>query len=693
MIKLKLGVDVGGTFTDVVGISEKGEVYFSKTPSTPQDQSVGVLNGIQSLLKQLNVSADCVTGVAHGTTVATNTLLERNGAVTALITTEGFRDVLHIGRQSRPELYDLHARKPEPLIPRYLRREAKERSLYDGTVLVQLNVEDLKETVHKLMSEGVESIAICFLHAYANPENERRALAAIREVAPDFPVSVSSEILPEFREFERMNTTVLNAYVQPRMQHYVSQLRGRLDENGIHAPLTIMQSSGGMMTDQVAASRSVNTLLSGPAGGALAAEFLAKITPYHNIITGDLGGTSFDVAVVHNSAVGITSEGVIESFPVKFPHIDITTIGAGGGSIAWLDAGGALRVGPRSAGAVPGPVCYCKGGTEPAVTDAHAVLGRVGEKLLGGKMKLDISAARAAIKERLASKLDMTVEEVAEGILRVANANMVRAIRVMTVEKGIDPRKFVLMPYGGAGALHAVDLARALEIPTVVIPVAPGNFSAFGLLVAPIRYDEVATYHHHQKDVDFKRMETIFQTLEKTARKEMARDGVSEDEVVFQRKTDIRYFGQAYELTVRIPNKMVDTAVWQQLVEDFSNLHEQSYGFRKDNDPVELVSLRLSVVGKTDHTDLYARGTPGDGHAEPVQTRSVYFSGKWMQAGIYNRDLLQVGDQFTGPAVIEEHGATSVIGPGDCVIVDERQNLVVDIAGNAAYRTAVDTAE
>ena len=284
MLKLKLGVDVGGTFTDVVGISEDGRVYYAKTPSTPQDQSIGVLNGIRNLLEQLELSADCVTGVAHGTTVATNTLLERNGAVTALITTEGFRDVLHIGRQSRPELYDLHARKPEPLIPRYLRREAKERTLYDGSILIQLDMNELKNTVKELISEGVESIAICFLHAYANPENERCALAAIQEVAPGFPVSVSSEILPEFREFERMNTTVLNAYVQPRMQHYVSQLRGRLNENGVTAPLTIMQSSGGMMTDQVAASRSVNTLLSGPAGGALAAEFLAKITPYHNII-------------------------------------------------------------------------------------------------------------------------------------------------------------------------------------------------------------------------------------------------------------------------------------------------------------------------------------------------------------------------------------------------------------------------
>lgn len=488
MAKLKLGVDVGGTFTDVVGINEDGKVYFAKTPSTPEDQSIGVLNGIRALLEELGVAPDCVTGVAHGTTVATNTLLERNGAVTALITTKGFRDVLDIGRQSRPELYDLHARKPASLIPRYLRREADERMDYTGTVLVQLDMEELKKTIHELMEEGAESIAICFLHSYANDENEKKALEVIREIAPDFPVSVSSEILPEFREFERMNTTVMNAYVQPRMQKYVSQLRRRLDENGINSPLTIMQSSGGMMTDQIAAQKSVNTLLSGPAGGVLAAEFLSKITDYHNIITGDLGGTSFDVGIVQNGSIGITGEGVIEGFPVKFPHIDITTIGAGGGSIAWLDAGGALRVGPRSAGAVPGPVCYSKGGTEPTVTDAHAVLGRVGEKLLGGKMHLDVAAARKAIEEKLAVKLNMTVEEVAEGILRVANSNMVRAIRVMTVERGIDPRKFVLLPYGGAGALHAVELARTLDIGTVVIPIAPGNFSAFGLLVAPIRY-------------------------------------------------------------------------------------------------------------------------------------------------------------------------------------------------------------
>ena len=684
---MKLGVDVGGTFTDVVGISEEGKVYFAKTPSTPQDQSVGVMNGIRMLLDELGVQAGCVSAVAHGTTVATNTLLERNGAVTALITTEGFRDVLQIGRQSRPELYDLHARKPDPLIPRYLRREASERTDHTGMILVNLDTEALKTTVRELMEEGAQSIAICFLHSYANKENEIAALNIVKELDPDFPVSVSSEILPEFREFERMNTTVLNAYVQPRMRKYISQLRGRLDENGIDAPLTIMQSSGGMMTDQVAASRSVNTLLSGPAGGVLAAEFLTKITPYQNIITGDLGGTSFDVGVVQDGRIGITGEGVIEGFPVKFPHIDITTIGAGGGSIAWLDAGGALRVGPRSAGAVPGPVCYMKGGTEPAVTDAHAVLGRVGGQLLGGKMRLDVEAARKAMKEKLADRLGMTVEEVAEGILRVANANMVRAIRVMTVEKGIDPRKFVLLPYGGAGALHAADLARSLNIRTVVIPIAPGNFSAFGLLVAPIRYDEVCTYHKHERDVSFEKMEELFEELEEAARKEMHRDGVSEEEVGFERKVDIRYFGQAYELTIEMQGNRVDQAAWDRLAADFSAAHEQSYGFSK-NDPLELVNLRVSVVGKTDQTNLYAKGERGDRNVEPDEVRKVYFSGKWMDTGVYKRDGLRAGDWFMGPAIIEETGATSVAGPGDRVTVDDRLNLIIEVAAYAADKAA-----
>lgn len=689
MFKIKIGVDVGGTFTDTVAIDEAGEVFFAKLPSTPEDQSIGVVNGLMRVLKDLHQTPDCVTAVAHGTTVATNTLLERNGAVTALITTEGFRDVLYIGRQSRDQLYDLHALRTEPLVPRYLRREAGERTLYTGEVLVQLDEDGLRETVRDLVSQGAQSVAVCFLHSYVNSENERRALQVIRETAPDLPVSVSSEILPEFREFERMNTTVMNAYVQPRMQKYISHLLKQIRSIGVDAPMTIMQSSGGMMTDAVAASRSVNTLLSGPAGGVLAAEFLAKITDYKNLITGDLGGTSFDVSVITNGKAGITNGGNVGGFDIKFPHIDITTIGAGGGSVAWLDAGGALRVGPRSAGAVPGPVCYSKGGTEPTVTDAHVVLGRVGSELLSGEMRLDVEGARTAIREKLAGPLNMTVEEVAEGILKVANANMVRAIRVMTVEKGIDPRKYAILPYGGAGSMHATELARVLEVPRVIVPVAPGNFSAFGLLVAPLRYDQACSYHVHEREADPETMEDRFLALEAQAREAMRQDNVSEEEVTFERSVDLRYFGQAYELSIRIPDAKVDETVWNGMVAHFHETHESIYGFRNEGSPLELVNLRLAVIGKAAHENLYTEGLPAESELVPIGMRPVYFMGKWIEAKIYSRDDCRAGHTFFGPAVVEEKGATTVIGPGDAVSVDKRMNLVIQVASAEEARRFV----
>ncbi len=680
MNKLKIGVDVGGTFTDIVGIDDFGKVYFAKTPSTPQDQSIGVVTGIRRILSDLQMPMASVKGVAHGTTVATNTLLERNGAITALITTEGFRDVLHIGRQSRPFLYDLHARRPDPLIPRYLRREASERTLHTGVVLLQLDEEGLRKTVRELVDEGVQSIAVCFLHSYANAANEQRALKVIKEEAPQIIVSVSSDILPEFREFERMNTTVINAYVQPRMENYISRLSEHISEAGIKAPLTIMKSTGGMMTDAVASSKSVNTLLSGPAGGVLAAEFLANITDYKNIITGDMGGTSFDVAVIQNGQVGISNEGVIEGFPVMFQHIDITTIGAGGGSIAWIDTGGAMRVGPRSAGAIPGPVCYNKGGKEPTITDAHAVLGTIGTELLGGEMKMDVEGARNAIQIKLANPLGMGIEEVAEGILRVANANMVRAIRTMTVEKGIDPRKFVLLPFGGAGALHAVELARAMEVKNVVVPIAPGNFSAFGLLAAPIRYDEVVTFRAHQDQIDLKKMESLTIALDDLAREEMKRDGVDPSAVAFERSADIRYFGQAYSLSIRFPNGPITNEIWDGVISDFHQNHIRTYGFKNEKDPIEVVNLRLAVIGRTENASLYAEGEKAIDPIMPVKVRPAYFGGVWVDTAIYKRADLRVGHTFKGPAVIEEQGATTVMAPGDVATIDNRMSIVISVA-------------
>ncbi|MCW5954001.1 MAG: hydantoinase/oxoprolinase family protein, partial [Propionibacteriaceae bacterium] len=463
-MSVKIGIDVGGTFTDVVAILPGGDRYFRKISSTPADQSVGVVDGILRTLEDLGVAPADVDEIVHGTTVATNTLLERNGASTALITTEGFRDALYIGRQNRPHLYDLYAERMEPLITREYRLEIAERTLFTGEVLEPLDEEGLKLLVERIQQQRIESVAVAFLHSYANSRNEERARAVINEVAPGLPVSISSDIVPEFREFERMNTTVLNAYVQPGMRNYVSRLEGRLAGVGIDAPLLIMQSSGGMMTAEAAGSRSVQTLLSGPAGGVLAAQYLAEMVADKSFITADLGGTSFDVAIVENGSISTITEGEIEGYPVKFPHIDIKTIGAGGGSIAWIDTGGALRVGPRSAGAAPGPVSYGRGGLEPTVTDANAVLGRISPVLSGGELMLDVAAAREAIRTRIAEPLGLGVQEAAEGILRVVNANMVRAIRVMTIERGIDPRHFALLPFGGAGALHGADLGRTLGL-------------------------------------------------------------------------------------------------------------------------------------------------------------------------------------------------------------------------------------
>ncbi len=685
MNRLKIGVDVGGTFTDIVGIDDHGKVYYAKTPSTPQDQSIGVVTGIRRLLADLNMHTDVVKEIAHGTTVATNTLLEHNGAVTALITTEGFRDVLQIGRQSRPFLYDLHARRPEPIIPRYLRREASERALYTGAILARLDEDGLRQTIRELVDEGVQSVAVCFLHSYANAENEQRALQVIKEEAPQLYVSASSDILPEFREYERMNTTVINAYVQPRMDHYISQLTKHISEAGVNAPLMIMKSTGGMMTDAIAASKSVNTLLSGPAGGVLAAEFLSNISGYKNLITCDMGGTSFDVAVIQNGQVGIGNEGVIEGYPVMFPHIDITTIGAGGGSIAWIDTGGALRVGPKSAGAVPGPVCYSKGGTEPTITDAHAAIGFIGTELLGGEMKIDVEGARRAIKEKLADRLGMSIEETAEGILRVSNANMIRAIRTMTVEKGIDPRKFALLPFGGAGALQAVEHARALEIKHVIIPPAPGNFSAFGLLAAPIRYDEVVTYRARQDKVDLKKVEGLMRGLENTALEEMKRDDVDPTLMSFEYSADIRYFGQAYSLSVRIHDSSMDVSTWDQIIADFHQCHIQTYGFKNEHDPVEIVNLRLAVIEKTNNADLYAEGEKVTNCIVHSTTRSVFIRDGWLPAAIYKRADLPVGYTIQGPAVIEEQGCTSVLGPGDVATIDSRMSIVVTVASTQEY--------
>lgn len=677
MTRLRVGVDVGGTFTDVVAIDEQGTISYAKVSSTPDDQSIGVLEGLRRLLAGIGRRPQDVEAFVHGTTVATNTLLERKGARVGLLTTRGFRDVLHIGRQSRPHLYDLYVRRPAPLVPRRFRREVDERTLHTGTVETPLDPAAVRAVVRELAAAGIEAVAICFLHAYANPANEARAAGAARAEAPGLPLSVSSEILPELREFERMNTTVLNAYVQPAVGRYVQRLASRLEDSGVPARLHVMRSNGGVATAGQAHAQAVQTLLSGPAGGVLGAAFLAEVTGLPNLITADVGGTSFDVAVVEQGRPAIVTEGAIEGYPIKLPHISIHTIGAGGGSIAWLDRAGALRVGPHSAGAQPGPICYRRGGTRPTVTDAHAALGRLGA-LLEGEMLLDPDAAAHGLRREIGERLGLTPEEAANGILRVINAAMTRAIRVMTVERGIDPRRFTLVAFGGAGPLHATDLARSLGIAEVLIPVAPGNFSALGLLAAPVREDLVRSFRARADRLDGAALEATFAGLDRDAVASLRAAGFPPARIRCERSADLRYVGQAYELTVPVSGETITEAAWRATVSAYHEAHARAYGFAKPEDPVEMINARLTAFVDLDRPRWIGQALR-DGAAVPSSRRAVWFAGRRHQCPIFRRRDLRPGDRCAGPAIIEEHGATTVLAPGDAAAVDAWGNLRIGV--------------
>jgi len=677
MSRVRVGVDVGGTFTDVVSIDERGTISYAKVPSTPEDQSIGVISGVTRLLKRLEWLPSDVEVFVHGTTVATNTLLERKGARVGLLTTQGFRDVPHIGRQSRPHLYDLHVRRPAPLVARRFRREIAERTLYTGDVEIPVNVSEVQSIVRDFLASGIEAIAICLLHSYANPTNERVTAEAARSAAPDVPVSVSAEILPEIREFERMNTTMLNAYLQPSVGRYLARLAEHIQKSGMPARLLVMRSNGGAANVTHARAQAVQMLLSGPAGGVLGGALLSEVTGLRNCITADVGGTSFDVAVLEDGRPTIETEGAVEGYPIKFPHISIHTVGAGGGSIAWLDRAGALRVGPQSAGARPGPICYGQGGIAPTVTDAHVVLGRL-RALLDGELALDAEAARRGLHRELGRPLGISPEETSDGILRVVTAAMTRAIRVMTVERGIDPRKFSLVAFGGAGPLHASDLARGLGIGEIVIPVAPGNFSALGLLATPIREDRVRTFRARINTVDGTTLQAIYSALAQEAITALRGEAGESDSIRCERGADLRYVGQAYELTVRAPDDVTDASL-HALATAFHRAHERTYGFSKPEDPVEIVNVRLAAF-----VDLERPGWAierGDGAGEvPASRRPVWFDGRWVESMIVHRPDLRPGHQVAGPAVIEEHGATSVLAPGDVAVVDGWGNLRISVA-------------
>lgn len=676
---LRIAVDTGGTFTDLCVLNEgTGRFTVTKVPSTPENPALAVIQGIEKILDETKESPRAISFFIHGTTVATNALLEGKGASTALITTFGFEDVMLIGRQNRPRLYDHWARRPRPLVPRSQCHGVQERILHTGDILTPLDVEQTAKVVRAIKSDGINSIAVSLIHSYANPDHERRIKQIIAELHPDAYVTLSSEVLPEFREFERTSTICINAYVMPRVNEYVGYLVEQLKNIGVTSDLYIMQSNGGVITAEAARSMSARTVLSGPAGGALTGVLLAHNSGYQNIITVDVGGTSSDICLIDRGEPRLTTESDIEGYPIKLPMIDINTIGAGGGSIAWIDPGGALQVGPVSAGAVPGPVCYGRGGSEPSVTDANAILGRINpEYLLGGEMPIYLDSAKKVVEEKIAKPLGLDLLEAADGIIRVVNANMIRGIRRVSVERGYDPREFVLVAFGGAGPLHGADLAQALNMNKVIFPAHPGIGSAFGMLSADVRHDYVKTHICLASNLDYKDTESLFKNMESQAIQQLNHEGFTGDSVMLNRSVDMRYLRQAYELNIPYSEKSCTSETVSQLVERFHNHHKGAYGYCREQEPVEFVNLRLVALGKLPALEFQGMQTEAKGAPNPISKRVVYFEERPLETPIYWRTKLLPGHKVNGPAVVEQLDSTVVITPAFKAKIDPYGNLIL----------------
>ncbi|MFC4439613.1 MULTISPECIES: hydantoinase/oxoprolinase family protein [Natrialbaceae] len=659
--RTRIGVDVGGTFTDVA-LSVDDSLVTAKVPTTA-DQHVGVLEGIAKACDRAGIDPGEIDAFAHAMTVSVNALLERGGAKTALVTTEGFGDVLEIGRQNRPDLYDLEAEKPDPLVPRRRRFEVDERTTAEG-VERPVDPEEIRGLAATLRERDVESVAICLLHAYADPENERRVAGILREEL-EVPVSASYEVLAEFREFERTSTTAVDAYVRPAIDRYVGRLVEEATERGIPAP-RIMQANGGIADPETVREHAVTTTLSGPAAGVVGAAATVGDEDVEGLVTFDMGGTSSDVSLVRDGEAERTTDAEIDGLPIRTPMVDVNTVGAGGGSIAWVDAGGALRVGPRSSGADPGPACYGRGGTEPTVTDANVVLGYIGpETALGGEMTLDVEAARDAL-ERLADEAGLeSALEAARGVYRVANATMTRTVRSVTVERGHDPREFALVAFGGAGPMHAGALAESLEVDRVVVPRPGGVLSAFGLLAADESYDAARTVQVDLANAETGRLEDVYDELVANVLSDVSDSRTAQVE----RGADCRYAGQSFELTVPVDESFDSDAVRER----FHAAHKRAYGYRMD-EGIEVVTLRTSAtVEGASPTVRHA----GSGDAR-IGTREAQFPGHGArETAVYDRDRLDPGTPVTGPAVLEQAESTTVVPPSWAGEVLEDGTLVM----------------
>ncbi|MCC6533531.1 MAG: hydantoinase/oxoprolinase family protein [Burkholderiales bacterium] len=678
----RIGIDVGGTFTDFTLLDEHdGQVVFHKVASTPADPSEAIASGIAELLRLHQLAPAQIAHIGHGTTVATNLVIERKGAFTGLLTTRGFRDVLEIGRQVRPHLYDYGHGKPPPLIAREHRIEVDERIDARGEVLHPLQDGALARAVLELKEAGVESVAICFLHAYRNPLHEQRARAAIERLFPQAYISVSSEVLPEFREFERLSTTALNAVVGPRMQTYLDRFLDRVRALGIAAEPFTIHSNGGLMSVRAVRAFPVRTCLSGPAAGVVGAAAIGRAVDFPSLVTFDVGGTSTDVSLVVAGAPLFSSLRSIADYPVKTPMVDIHVIGAGGGSIAAIDDAGALKVGPRSAGADPGPAAYARGGTQATITDAQIVLHRLNPvALLDGRLAVDEERARRALHDQVAAPLGLSLEEAAEGVIRIANANMGRAIRAVSTERGYDLSAFALFAYGGAGPLHAIDVAAECAIPAVIVPQEPGTMCARGMLLTDVSFDFVRSLIAIAEPASWVLAAELFAAMHAQALAWLERERVRESDRAFKYHIDARYEGQNFEVIVPLADGRA--ADLDRFLADFALVHEREYGYALQGKPVEIVNCRLQALGAVPKAPLTELSSGGSLASARHGQRRIYFGQRmgWVDTPVYLRPRLAAGTRIAGPAVIEEMSSTVALAPGRRADIDRIGNIIVQVA-------------
>jgi N-methylhydantoinase A len=699
--RFRLGVDIGGTFTDATLVDEEsGEWHIAKVPSTPREPAIGFMVAVRRVVGDAGLSPDNVRLLIHGSTVATNAIIEGKTAKTAFVTTQGFRDMLEIARQMRPALYDLQFEKPRPLVPRHLAFEVRERMGASGEVIEPLDVQSVLDVAAVLSVSSVQAVAICLLHSYANPAQEREVARILGEQLPGVHISASADVSPEIREYFRASTTVVNAAVRPIVDRYLSSIRDSLKAEGFNPEPLVMQSNGGAMSFAHASAKPVFMVESGPAAGVVAAAHVARVAKLPSVISLDMGGTTAKVGLVRDATPVVTKDfevgtqarpgvggrGPGSGYPIRAPVIELVEIGAGGGSIAWVDPGGGLRVGPQSAGADPGPACYGRGGTQPTITDANLVLGRLNPRnFLGGEMHLDQDAAARAIERSCAGPLGMDIVEAAHGIVEIANAAMTTAIRLISVQRGYDPREYALIAFGGAGPLHACRLAGELQLPLVVIPPSPGTTSALGLLVSDLRHDYTRTLRRLSPEIDANELERTCSEMEAEAYADLVAEGVPVNRISYSRHLEMRYAGQSYELTVDLPDRSADAQTIPDAEAAFHRLHARAYGHAAYDEPTMVVNVRVTGSGAIPKPNLRRThesqpAFSGDSH------RDVYFAeaGGFIDVPVHLRRNLSESVRVPGPAVIEEMDSTTLIPPRFVAVVDNQGNLRITPTGHDA---------